>query len=86
MWLPVFGYDYNLSRVGWKPVQTWFVRELDSLINQHAGLRSPLHPPKVRRDLISTVLKVAFDEHKSDHAITMDLSRSAKSAAERRQE
>src|ERR1700693_758058 len=62
-------YDYPLKRVGWKPVETWFLEELDDLLSRHFRVREEQLAPGDRYKLIQAILKAAFSESKELDAV-----------------
>ena len=68
-------HDYPLDRVGWKPVETWFLEELNKLIAQHFSKlkRKPLS--KERERLIQAIFVAAFRDRKDCNAIKIAIKR-----------
>lgn len=78
-WNPLFPqYDYPPKRFGWKPVETWFLEELDDLLYRYFRECKAEPAPGDRYNLIQAVLKAAFNERKELDTIKVAVLRIAK--------
>lgn len=73
-------YDYDLSRMGWKPSQKWFLAELMQVLSAHFKKKRTALPltQVVLRSLIIEIMVAAFNETLSDDAIKSAMYRTSK--------
>jgi hypothetical protein len=77
---PLLGYGYDLPRFGSRPTQTWFVVELNELLDRYFDKTNPSsNTQRARNEIINVAVKAAFNVHLNEDAIKVAMYRSRKS-------